>query len=74
MEKNRELVQQMAPKASTLPMLIHKEFANLKFSLYATSLREFPQMEHLVNSRIVGEKGKCHVIVESTIINTAAGE
>ncbi|KRZ93648.1 hypothetical protein T08_4311 [Trichinella sp. T8] len=37
----------MAPKASTLPMLIHKEFANLKFSLYATSMREFPQMEHL---------------------------
>ncbi|KRX93501.1 hypothetical protein T12_1894 [Trichinella patagoniensis] len=39
----------MVPKVSTLPMLIHKEFANLKFSLYATSMREFPQMEHLVD-------------------------
>ncbi|KRY03597.1 hypothetical protein T12_9739 [Trichinella patagoniensis] len=28
----------MVPKVSTLPILIHKEFANLKFSLYATSM------------------------------------
>ncbi|KRX33741.1 hypothetical protein T09_13822 [Trichinella sp. T9] len=36
----------MAPKVSTLPMLIHKEFANLKFSLYASNSKLSLQKRH----------------------------